>query len=121
MDFHKGLRYQTGRGFGSIFSALARGLKPLAKMGLNAGKRFIKSDFAKNLGTQALDIGGDALKNVAINILEGRNVGEAANEQLQEAKQKIASTLKGSGYIRRKRKKNIKSNSVKKLKYSLLD
>jgi len=96
-----------------------RGLKPLAKMGLSMGKKFIKSDFAKNLGNKALEIGGDAAKNIAIDVLQGKTVGDAASEQLESAKQQIAASLKGSG--RKKRGRNAKANSIKKLKYNLLD
>jgi hypothetical protein len=117
MDPHYGMRFQTGRGLGSLFSGLWRGLKPLAKMGLSAGKKFIKSDFAKNLGSAALDVGKDALKNLSIDVLEGKPISQAGDEQLQLAKQKIASTLKGSGC---KRKKQRKQKTMKHAKYNLL-
>jgi hypothetical protein len=39
LTYHSGLRFQQGRGLGSIFGAILRGLKPIAKLGLNAGKR----------------------------------------------------------------------------------
>ena len=47
LNFHQGVRYQEGRGLGSIFGSIFRGLKPLAKMGLSAGKRLLTSDFVK--------------------------------------------------------------------------
>lgn len=121
LNFHSGVRYQQGRGLGSIFGSIFRGLKPLAKMGLAAGKRFFKSDFAKNLGSTALDIGKSAATNIAVDLLEGKKLKDSAQEQLDEAKSKIASTLKGSGS--KKRKKRSKGDEVdKKLKkYCLLD
>ncbi len=76
LTYHTGLRFQQGRGLGSIFGAILRGLKPIAKMGLNAGKRFIKSDFAKNLASTALDMGKSAATNIAVDLLEGRVITE---------------------------------------------
>jgi hypothetical protein len=132
LNFHSGVRFQQGRGLGSIFGSIFRGLKPLAKMGLAAGKRFIKSDFAKSIGNTALDIGKTAATNMAVDLLEGKKFSDSAQEQLDEAKSKIASKLKGG--CAKKRKKNKKSNILdyeedekpcskksKSKKYSLLD
>ena len=124
MIFHTGLREQRGRGIGAIFSGLMRGLKPLAQMGFRAGKRLLTSDFAKNLGRSALDAGKEAVKNIAVDLLEGKNVSESAQEQIEEAKKKIANTLKGGGGCSGKRRKKIKNSSLslkcKKIKYNLL-
>jgi hypothetical protein len=124
MIFHTGLREQRGRGIGAIFSGLLRGLKPLAQMGFRAGKRFLTSDFAKNLGKTALDAGKQAATNIAVDLLEGKNISESAQDQLEDAKKKIATTLKGGGGCSRKcrkRKKTMSKNfPCKKLKYHLL-
>lgn len=120
LEPHYGLRHQTGRGLGSLFSGLLRGLKPLAKMGLSAGKRFLQSDFAKNVGSTALNLGKEALKNVAVDVLEGKNLADAGEEQLALAKQKIATQLKGSGCRKRKRRVHSITNR-KQGKYSLLN
>ena len=50
MYFHTGLRHQRGAGLGAIFGGMLRMLKPLAQMGLTAGKRFLGSDLAKRVG-----------------------------------------------------------------------
>lgn len=119
MLFHSGLRYQRGGGFGSLFSSLFRSLKPLAKMGLSVGKKFLTSDIAKKIGSTALDVGKSAAKNIAVDLLEGKTLKDTAMEQLEDAKSKIAKTLKGSG---RKKRKNISHcTSNKKLKYNLLE
>lgn len=124
MIFHTGLREQRGRGIGALFSGLLRGLKPLAQMGFRAGKRFLTSDFAKNLGKTALDAGKQAATNIAVDLLEGKNISESAQEQLEDAKKKIATTLKGGGGCSRKRRKKKKnmplSITCKKVKYNLL-
>ena len=126
LNFHSGVRYQQGRGLGSIFGAIFRGLKPLAKMGLAAGKRFVKSDFAKSLASSALDMGKSASTNIAVDMLEGKKFSDSAQEQLDEAKSKIASTLKGSGQsggCKKRKKKDCKNDkaSSKLKKYCLLD
>ncbi len=102
MYFHQGAEFQRGRGFGSLFSGLFRSLVPIAKSGLNIGKRVLKSDFVRNLSSQALDVGKDMVKNIAANALSGQNLKETASDELDKAKQKIAYAIRGSG---RKRKK----------------
>jgi len=125
LNYHSGVRFQQGRGLGSIFGAIFRGLKPLAKMGLSMGKRFIKSDFAKNMANTALDVGKSAATNIAVDLLEGKKFSDSAQEQLDEAKSKIASTLRGSGQKggckKKRKKKNSPNFEIKKAKYSLLD
>ena len=121
LTFHEGLRFQQGRGFGSIFGSILRGLRPIARMGLNAGKRFFKSDFAKSLGSAALDMGKNAATNIAVDMLEGKTFKDSAQEQLEDAKTKIATTLKGGCSKKRKKKKLMLDINPKKLKYSLLD
>jgi len=104
MNYHSGLRYQRGRGLGALFGGLLRGFAPLARLGLNAGKRLLQSDLVKNIGSTLAETGKQAVTNIAADLLEGRNVGESAQSELDNARKKIASTLRGSGY-RRKRKK----------------
>jgi len=87
-------------------------------MGISAGKKLLTSDAAKKLGTTALDIGKEATKNVIVDMLEGKDVKETLNKELESAKSKIASTIKGSGR-KRARKRCIKP--AKKGRYSLLD
>ena len=121
LSYHTGLRFQQGRGFGSIFGSILRGLKPIAQMGLRAGKRFFKSDFAKNLANSAIDMGKSAATNIAVDMLEGKKFSDSAQEQIEDAKNKIATTLKGGCSKKRKKKKLILDINPKKLKYSLLD
>ena len=126
MNFHSGLRYQRGRGFGSLFSGLLRGFAPLARLGFSAGKKLLSSDLVKNVTSSALDSGKQALKNITADLLEGKDIAQAAKQELLDEKKKIAGTLRGSGKIQtRKRKKpaNLKNRSTKKqkLKFNLLD
>lgn len=122
MLIHKGERFQSGRGIGSFVSGLFRRLKPLVSMGLSTGKKILNSQIVKDIGSTALDLGKDALKNVAVDILEGKNVGESLNKELDSAKSKIANTIRGSGR-KRKRKSKTTCSAIreKKRKYCLLD
>ena len=127
MNFHSGLRYQRGRGFGSLFSGLIKGFTPLAKLGFSAGKKLLSSDFAKNLMNTATQSGKQALKNIAVDLLEGKDIVSTAKEELIDARKQIANTLKGSGrkrkYTPRKYKpaKKKKTTRKQKLNYNLLD
>ena len=103
LKYHHGFRLQQGRGIGSIFSGLLRFLRPIASMGLSAGKKVLTSDIAKKLGAAALDVGSTAAKNIAVDLLEGKAFKDTANEQLEEAKKVIANTIKGSGHKKKER------------------
>ena len=119
MIVHRGDRFQRGRGFGSFFSSIFRTLKPLVSMGLSTGKRILTSDAAKSIGRTALDIGKDAAKNIAKDVLTGKNIKESVNKELEVVKDKIASKISGSGS--RKRKRLAITNHKLNKKYSLFD
>lgn len=119
LNFHEGVRFQRGRGIGSILSGLWRFLRPMASMGISAGKKIMSSDLAHKLGDTALDIGKSAAKNIAVDLLEGKAFKETAKEQINDAKKSIAATLKGSG--KKRKRKNIATKICgKKAKYCLL-
>ena len=117
LNFHEGVRFQRGRGIGSIFSGLFRFLRPLASMGLKVGKKVLTSDIAKKLGNTALDIGKSAATNIAVDMLEGKAFKDTAADQITDAKKAIATTLKGGG---RKRKRKKLCKPCKKGRYSLI-
>jgi len=120
MNFHSGLRYQRGRGFGSLFAGLMRGFAPLARLGLSAGKKLLSSDIVKNVANTALESGKQALKNLSADIIAGKDISNTAQEELLDARQKIAKTLRGSG--NKRRRKPLKSALKKqRLRYNLLE
>lgn len=125
MNFHSGVRLQRGRGIGSLFSGLIKGFAPIARMGIQAGKRLLNSDFAKNIGRSALEGGKTILKDVAADLIEGGNVEDNAQKNLQDARKKIAATIRGSGVKGKRKRKNLKTKFEPKNKrfksYSLLD
>lgn len=125
MNFHAGARYQRGRGLGAIFGGLMRGFAPLLSRGLAVGKKLLTSDLAKNIGSSLMESGTHAVKNLTADLLEGKDVATTAQEELNAAKKKIASTLRGSG---KKRKRSCQKSicSVKKSRrgkksFNLLD
>jgi len=118
MIIHRGDRFQSGRGIGSLFGGLLRGLKPLVSMGLATGKKILGSQLVRNIGSTAMEMGKDALKNVAADLIEGKDPSESLNKELTNAKSQIASTIRGSG--RRKRKKKCKTVTISKKKFNLL-
>ena len=107
MYFHTGLRHQRGAGLGAIFGGMLRMLKPLAQMGLTAGKRFLGSDLAKRVGREALDVGKKSAINIVTDLLEGIPLKVSAERELDDAKSKIATAIKGEGGGKRKRKHNL--------------
>ena len=124
MNYHSGLRHQRGRGLGALFGGLMRGFAPLARLGITAGKRFLQSDVAKNLGSTLLESGRNAVKNLAADLLEGGDVKQTAQNELEDARRKIASTLRGSGYRRKRKKscqKSICGSKKKKGSFNLLE
>ena len=123
MSYHMGLRQQRGRGLGSIFAGLIRGFAPLARKGLQFGKQILGSSLVKNVANTALESGKKAAINLAADLLEGKNIKNTAQNELDEAKNKIASTLRGQGPRKRKRKLNKKTTVNKKTKknYNLFD
>jgi len=105
-----------------MFSGLFRSLKPLVSMGLNVGKKILTSDAAKQIGSAAVDIGKSTLKNVAADLIEGKNATESLNQGLEEAKSTISSKIRGAGKKRRRQKKcKTISCKSKKCKYNLLE
>ena len=78
-----GVRYQRGAGIGNIFRGLFRTLLPLAK---SAGK---------SIGKQALATGAQ----VALDTLDGQNIGEAFEARGKEAATNLIK--KGAGRLNR--------------------
>jgi hypothetical protein len=107
--YHLGRNRQRGRGIGSIIRALGKKLIPIARVGVNAGRRVLQSELTKKLAAKSLSVGGEILKDVAkntlINVLEGRGQTNTAQNELDNAKKKISEAIRGSGKKRRKKPK----------------
>jgi len=120
MRFHQGTELQRGRGLGAILGGLFRSFLPIARVGLNAGKRVLQSDYVKNLASKTLDIGKDLAKNVAANIISGSSVSN--KEELDTAKKKLSEAVRGSGRKRKFKSKKCKKNKCfNNKKFNLLE
>lgn len=102
MNFHAGARYQRGRGIGALFGGLMRGFMPVLSRGLALGKKVLGSDLAKNIGSTLLESGTRAAKTLTADLLEGKDILTSAQDELNETKKKLASTLRGSGKKRKR-------------------
>lgn len=125
MNYHSGPRYQKGRGLGNIFMSMFRGLAPIARLGMQAGKNLLSSPLAKKLGNAALDVAKASASTMAADLVEGKNMNESMQQELEKARTKIATTLRG-GRKRKKhthKNKNKQTSKNKKIKtmYNLLD
>ena len=121
MNYHQGPRLQRGRGLGSIFAALARGIAPIARLGLQAGKKLMSSPLARKLGQSALDIAKQSAINLSADLIEGKDTSATAQNELNNARSKIASTLRGGKKRKKHQKLKFKNKKNKSVKYSLLD
>lgn len=74
---------QSGYGLGGIFSSLFRRIIP-------AGRAFLQSKTGQTLK----DIGVQAASTTISDIIDGKNAGESARENLSDAKKKIGSLIK---------------------------
>ncbi len=122
MNYHVGLRHQRGRGLGSFFSSLIRGLIPVAKFGFQTGKKLINTDLGQKLTKKALEQAKASALSLSTDLLEGKNMKESAQRELNNVKQQLATTLKGGSRKRRKSAVHIKNFSKKrKINFNLLD
>ena len=131
MIYHSGPRIQRGRGLGSILRGLFKSFAPVAKLGMSYGKKLISSPLAQKLGSTALDAAKKSAANIAADVIAGNNLKESAQRELQDAKEKIASTLRAGrkrtgrliGHRKVAKKSRPRKSAVKngKSRYFLLD
>jgi hypothetical protein len=139
VQYHLGCSVQRGQGLGSIIKALGKRLIPIARVGVNAGKRVLQSDFAKHIAKKSLSVGADILKdatkNIILDTINGdKDITQTAQIELENAKKKISDAIKGGDTTTtttttRKRKRKSSSPKVavvttaakRKRQYNLLD
>lgn len=131
MIYHSGPRVQRGRGLGSILSGLFRSFAPVAKIGLKLGKSLVSSPLARKVGVTALEAAKKSAANIAADVLSGNNLKKSAQRELNDAKEKIATTLRAGqkrkvgdvkkGKILKPKKKRKISKKNCKGKFCLLD
>ena len=117
MLYHSGIRVQRGQGIGSILGGLFRSILPkVAKSGLRAAGKIARSDIAKDVGRQLRDTAQRSAVNMAVDALEGKNVKESLQNQLESAKQDIATSVRKR--VKRQSKRPAKKNKPAKSKRS---
>lgn len=85
---------QHGEGLGSMFSSLFRTIiKPAARAAARVGKRAITSKAGKAIIKGGKEFARDAAITTASDLLQGGNIKDSAAKRLEEAKQKIGTSL----------------------------
>lgn len=124
MLYHSGVRIQRGRGIGSLLGGLFRTILPkVASSGAKVAKRIIQSDIAKDVGRQLRDTATNSAVQMTADALEGKNVSESLQNQLDNAKKDLAKTIRSRSKVRNTKRKltshsktSSKSRSTKKRK-----
>ena len=125
--------FMRGEGLGSFLGSMFRRIVPLAT---KAVKKVASSKILREAGKQVLDTGVSAAANVAANAISGeKTVGEAASEELQNARKEIGNAIRnanlkrkiddeeplGKKKIKKRRKKAIISTKRKPFRRSVFD
>ena len=127
MNYHIGRNHQKGQGLGSFLGSLVRRIIPLKTAGFNMGRQFLQNDLTKSLANKSLDLGKDILfdatKNIISDVLSGDSIKTSAQKELENAKKKISSAIRGGG--KKRRNKNVqnlsKRQKLENKEYNLLD
>ena len=109
-NFHHGQRIQAGKGIGSIFSSIFRKVIPVTKA---IAKSSVGKTVKKSLSNLAI--------NSAIDALEGKNLKESVQDNLQISKKKIADALRASNSRKRRTKQDIVRRAKRPKKYHILN
>ena len=139
-DHRQDALYMRGEGLGSIFGSIFRRIVPLAA---KAVKKVASSKILREAGKQVLDTGVSAAANVAANAISGdKTVGEAASEELQNARKEIGNAIRNANLkrkiedddddeeeftssrkkkIKKRRKKSVVSTKRKQFRHSVFD
>ena len=139
-DYRQDTLYMRGEGLGSIFGSIFRRIVPLAT---KAVKKVASSKILREAGKQVLDTGVSAAANVAANAISGdKTVGEAASEELQNARKEIGNAIRNANLkrkiedddddeeeftssrkkkIKKRRKKSVVSTKRKRFRHSVFD
>lgn len=97
--------YQKGEGLSNIFLNIVRRVIPFAKETI---KKIASSDITKQAVKELSKQGGEALKNIAADVVSGKNPTQTAKESLVKAQNDI------SNIIRQKEPKKRKLENIDK-------
>ena len=85
---------QRGEGFGNFFSSIAKLAKKVIPNVSRVAKKVLSSDIVKEGSKKLLDHGMDFATNLPSDVISGEDISESAQRGLQEARQKIAQTIR---------------------------
>ena len=111
-NFH-GIPLQSGQGIGSWLGKLARGVGNVAKKSLKIGKKFVKSDFAQEVGNSLLQNGVNAASEIIANVIDPNkesNFVEEAQSRVNSVRSDIADILRQKK-VRKRKKETINEYS----------
>jgi hypothetical protein len=91
LQYHRGPMLQRGRGIGSVLAALVRNVTPAVAM---LGKKVLSSSLVRDVGSTLANSAIQGGLNFATDALNGGNLKESANANLEAAKHEIAETVK---------------------------
>jgi hypothetical protein len=113
MIIHHGPFIQRGRGLGSLLGSLFKAVIPVAS---RVGRSIIRSPITKSVLRTAKDAAIEGGLSLAVDALRGNKVAESAQQNVEQAKNKIADAIE-KGTINRKRKSKVTRKPVKKKVY----
>lgn len=93
MYLHKGPYIQRGRGFGSIFSSVVNRVLPALRVFKN---QVARSPLMQELGASLRDNAVHGVKQLAADVLAGRNVKKHIKENIGKARNDILRTIEDS-------------------------
>ena len=109
---YEGARRQRGAG---VFGSFRKFMAPIGRQALQGVKAIAKNKTVQNIAKQAAAKGAEVLTNVAVDALQGRNIGESLKEHSKDV---ALRTLTGTSSVptnnNNKRKRKRKASKSKK-------
>lgn len=102
MNYHRGPYIQRGSGFGSILGGLFKAALPVLS---SVGKGILGSPVTKRLISSGKQAAIDTGVNILSDAIEGRNLRESLQENIGEARSRVAESLRQSRQARTPRMK----------------
>lgn len=135
-NYHVGPRYQSGTGWGSLFSTVIKGLTPIAKSAIGFGKRAARSAIGREVKKAVTDTIKDAAISTLASAVEGGDTQQALEESLGRGRQRLGESIRTAGRpistqkrsrhavedeyeeeeVKKKKKKRPSPNAIKKKK-----
>ena len=99
--------YRRQRG-GGIFASIRNAMAPIGRVALTAMKSLAKNKTAQKIAKQAAKKGAEVLTGVAVDTIQGRDVGESFKERSREAALQTLAGAPSDASTKPKRKRKLK-------------